>query len=304
MSRKWAAGESDSEEEVEQTPLTPGGEHRVTDSTQGESSGAGGSNEFSGMMMNIKYTATADEIRQFLESKNCRATHIEPFYRDNSFTGRARIDFEDKANFDQFLALHDTLFSDKPIITKVYEDRNTGGDRRGGRVSGGNSRYGGSSGGRGGDRDRGDRRDGGRIGVSKSISRDSRDGRDGRFGDFRKSTSRDDFPGRGPRRAPAGEKVETKQASAADPKTPDEPEAPKERPKVILKPRTLPLETIGKTDKTSDIFGGGKPHDEFQYEVSNDVIAPVTSCHGLINFLGKEEAAAQFEGGTRRRRRQ
>lgn len=44
---------------------------------------------------------------------------------------------------------------------------------------------------------------------------------------------------------------------------------PASRPKLNLKPRTLPLEEIGKTVAKPDIFGDGKPHDETVYQVRN-----------------------------------
>lgn len=250
MSRKWAATESDSEDEEHvETPLTPVNDQPIELLTVESSSGYDG--PLSGMMMNIKYSATEDDVRHFLESNNCKIRNIEFFFRDNEFTGRARIDFIDKVSFDQFLALHDKPWDGKPIITKVYEERTP-------RSTGG--RYGGSSsrgGGRGDRREgRGDRRDD--RNINKTSSRDSRDGQ--RYGDFRKSNSREDKFDSRPKRPERDAKPIAK--------IPEEPEAPKERPRVILQPRTKPLETIGKTDKTSDIFGGGKPHDEFAYEVS------------------------------------
>ena len=42
---------------------------------------------------------------------------------------------------------------------------------------------------------------------------------------------------------------------------------PEVRPKIVIQPRTLPLETIGLPVRKPDIFGGGKPHDETEYEV-------------------------------------
>lgn len=50
---------------------------------------------------------------------------------------------------------------------------------------------------------------------------------------------------------------------------PAAPAAPAVRPKLNLAPRTLPLEIIGKPEvKKAEIFGGGKAHDEAEYEVS------------------------------------
>lgn len=42
----------------------------------------------------------------------------------------------------------------------------------------------------------------------------------------------------------------------------------KERPKLNLKPRTLPIENSKLQVPKADIFGGGKPHDELEYEVT------------------------------------
>ena len=236
-SGKWAAGESDSEDEVvENVPSQDNFESNVdaTDTTN--------HSECIGLMMNINFSATRAEVSEFLNSTPCKVKGIEPVLHNNSFAGRVIVTLEDQASLNEFLKLGGATFQGKEIVTKVYESRPSykgKGDRRGGRGSGRGGR---------------DHRD--RFSLDKSASRDSRDGRYP-SGDVRKSASHD---------GPSAGRPKRNYSKEAPEQVTEEPEAPKERPKVVIAPRTLPLETIGKTDRTSEIFGGGKPHDEFQYE--------------------------------------
>jgi hypothetical protein len=80
------------------------------------------------------------------------------------------------------------------------------------------------------------------------------------------------------------------------------------RPKLNLAPRTLPIETIGKPEvKKAEIFGGGKPHDEAEYEVRGlrHMLRIINMCLFLsLSFCvcsGSEEEAQQRDpagGGT------
>mmetsp|Transcript_15726 Transcript_15726/g.34768 ORF Transcript_15726/g.34768 Transcript_15726/m.34768 type:complete len:650 (+) Transcript_15726:120-2069(+) len=100
-----------------------------------------------------------------------------------------------------------------------------------------------------------------RASVFEDRAADKRDTRQGNRPDDR--AARDEgrpMPGR--RTANAAPLEPRKQASSARVEPPS-------RPKLNLQPRSLPLETIGKTVSAKpDIFGGGKAHDEASYAVT------------------------------------
>lgn len=72
------------------------------------------------------------------------------------------------------------------------------------------------------------------------------------------------------------------------------PPEPPQRPKLIINPRTLPLDTIGKPIASllkPDIFGSGKPQDESEYVRVSSLICMLTSPQHLLNcILGKSES--------------
>jgi hypothetical protein len=164
-----------------------------------------------------------------------------------------------------------------------FDRRGERGDREGGRGFGGGGR--GPPG----------RSDGGRYsGINKSTSRDSdgptrssnrgppgEGGRGGGFQDARRSGAgggRDDnkfyekdekYHRTSPRHgAAAGEEPKKERDEGAGG---GEEETPKERKKLVLAPRTKPIgestATMEIVKPKADIFGGGRPHDDKEYEV-------------------------------------
>lgn len=262
MQRKWAAGESDSEDEVEEQeqqqpqPVAEQSEPRTISPKLDHVS----ESATDGLMMNIKYSATEGQVRQFLEGANCKIRSIEMITFEGKFAGRAVIRFEDNASLKIFIGLHGSKFNDMDIVTKVYEEL----PRKG-------SKFG---------KDK--------KSLSKSTSRDSRDYRDSKPQDARRRDDRfvekdDKYHNRRPVRPTKSNDEKDpihKTASNGD----DEGDStPKERKRVQLAPRTLPVEDIGKplAARTADIFGGGKPHDEFAYEVSSLLSALVVGADRL-----------------------
>lgn len=192
---------------------------------------------FSGFMSGIKFTVRENELDRYLRDNGCNVKSINYHSdREGRFSGNAVIDFVDEQSMRAFLALNDQTWNGIKLHTKPNsaprrEDRGGRGGRRGDR----NDR---DFGGRRGDRDRGDRGDRG----------DHRGDRGDR-GDRDRSE-------RGPADREARPHRERKEG---------EEEAPKERPKIALAPRTLPVGD-NRPDNYSSIFGGGRPHDELEYE--------------------------------------
>jgi hypothetical protein len=324
MSRKWAATESDSEEEIEpqQQPIEISASQDNNDQQKHHyhKNKDNSSHKKMGFMMNIKYGSTEADVRQFLEKENLKIKRVEMVKDKNNEFGRAVIHFADEdsnASFEKFKGLNGHTFSGMEIITKEYEER----ERKERPVSNRFDKFGGSGAGRGAGREGGDKR-GGQF-ASKSTSRDSRDNfgnsgfpRDGKPQDIRRRDDKfqekdEKFHNKGPggdRRpisssfsrstddhhhkiASSSSVVHNEEEQNNKDKEAGEGEkekdtTPKERKKVVLAPRTLPVDLIGKPlpKSTADIFGGGKPHDEFAYEVI-DYLTDSFSCMIVILMI-------------------
>lgn len=243
---------------------------------------------FIGIMMNIKYSATSEDLQEFFHNgQKIETSNIEMVYEgERGFVGRAIITFPTLESFQQFLDCNNRVsFFGNQVITKVYEIRekksfSRNGSRNNFRDGPGSS----SSKGRGGG------------GMHKSTSREFNPASDpnspyfnvdknvpgsGNGRELRRVFSKDgsvgenSANGKSPRGPPGnagrggrggGEKKDFKKKDSGD--AGDGHEIPKERPRIQLAPRTLPVETIGKLDKTAqvNIFGQGKPQDETEYE--------------------------------------
>eukprot|EP01039_Chlorochromonas_danica_P010286 gene10286-11383_t len=257
MSGKWAhrdVSDDEYEEEEEQqlptpppksispappavtTPAVPAAP--VNEPVHQDARARGSGSGLSGFVSGIKYSANEDDFGHFLASANCHVTNIR-FQTDREshrFNGKAVIQLADEESMQAFLSLDGTQYLGMSLRTKPNEQRQYGGDRD-------FTRGGGRGGGRGrsGDQGRGDYRE----------QRDSGRG-----------PQRDRRGGRGGDRAPR-EEVE-------------EEEGPKERPKINLLPRSVPVNPENRPDRTSAIFGGGRPHDEQEYEERKKTLATTT----------------------------
>lgn len=259
MSSNWAAhsdSESDDEVEVPVKPTTPTPEvapapvytkpaapRRERPKTQYK--------DHLGFVMGIKYSANRNELEDFLWENGVQTTFIDFVKQsDGKFAGKAKVEFASEESYENFLNLNGASFQGKEILTKEWESRSSGGRPEGGRGGRG-----------GGDRDRDDRRGGYPGGRGGDRDRDSN-----YRGHERREPRPDtrEFPGRRTHNA--------EEATGADKAT----EAPKERPRLVLAPRTKPVEEIGKPAvRAADIFGGGKAHDEFEYEQERKKAAAV-----------------------------
>jgi hypothetical protein len=190
---------------------------------------------------NINAAATRKDVGNFFEGKGCKISNLDvhPTQDKNS---TATLGFKDAESLSIALSLNGELFQGLQIRTKVYEARISqahGQGQQGGRGQG--------------------RGDGGRGGF-----RDSRDNRQDQRTNHREE---DRFPGRRQETGRGGRGGAGTSRERAAP-APAAPAVPTTRPKLVLAPRTLPVQNIGKVDETKpDIFGGGKPHDEILYEV-------------------------------------
>ena len=96
----------------------------------------------------------------------------------------------------------------------------------------------------------------------KTEDRPSRRGSERDNGDNRSNDNRGD---RGDNR---GERGDNRGGSGGGNRRESEQPPPAVRPKIILAARKVPVEgSEAPVSKVSDIFGGGKPHDENKYEV-------------------------------------
>ena len=185
----------------------------------------------------IPASSTKEELTAFFEGKNCKILSMDgrPSAADGRFL-ETRIGFGEVLSLENCLRANGELFRGHHLkVSQKYEPYFPQQQHQhGGRAVGG----GGRGGGRNDYKDRADRRGPGRD-DSRDRDRDFRGGRGG---------------GRGSR-----------EVSVSAPK---DPSPPATRKKIVLAPRTLPVETIGKPVVVkADIFGGGKPHDEAEYEV-------------------------------------
>jgi hypothetical protein len=263
-SKKWAEEESSDEgsidqdeEEIEVEPPKSSGAKAHTNPAPTQ--------RFIAHISNICTAATTLNVGHFLESKGCSILRLD-VHGDVGTPARSAVEFKDENSLNICLGLSgEKIMGELPIRVSLdrFDDRHHNrvphqhqrGDGRGGgnrrptndvrgdrddshRGGGGNN--GGFSGGRGGGgagRGRGGARGDGNRPQQPQQQQSNR-------GNY---LSRDDG-------APS--------AASAPAAT---------RPKLILQPRSKPLETIGKTPAelaSPDIFGGGRAHDELTYEVS------------------------------------
>lgn len=283
----WAAAEdSDSDEEVQQPVVsTPA----VTESAPVRStrpSKPAAPRECMGFMMGVRYSARLEDIEEFLRDNEVEFVRIDMINdRDGRFSGKAKVELVDDNALDRFLGLKGATFMDKDILTKEWEaERPRRDDRRDDR------RGGGRGGGRGDDRrepreprEFADRREP-REYADRREPREPREyasrpapahGGDARRFDNgdrqdRREAPRDRDFGDRDRRRPNNSSQGPRDRDDRRPRRDGDEEAaapavPAERPRVVLAPRTKPIEEIGLPAARPDIFGGGRPHDELEF---------------------------------------
>lgn len=200
-------------------------------------------------------TTTRSDIGHFFEMKGCSIRNLDFHISHDGRHCTAIIEFKDDESFQICLRANGEPYQGSSIRTKVFEVRDKArgpqGNIQGGRGAprGGDDRFAG--------RRNGPPSQDPRADVRGDARGDSRGGGVG--------------GGRGAGYGRTAERVDSSRGPAPYAKDATVvPTAPPSRPKLVLQPRTLPVEIIGKivADETKpDIFGGGRPHDELLYEV-------------------------------------
>ena len=237
MSARWADDHSSDEESIDQE------EEEIVESTNKEHPPTKVENrsshipqeqglEIVGFVSSVSSSVSREDIGLYFEQKGCNILNLAVKPADDARYVVARVIFADQESLDIFLKLDGDKFKGNAIRTgKTLESRSVSSNNqgRGGRHPADVGGYGGRRGPRG-------------------SSRDDHNG-----------SKRNDFRGRGGNTR-SGREVTVDVQTV--------PPVPVVRPKLILQPRTLPIENIGKVeDNKTDIFGGGKAHDDLQYEV-------------------------------------
>ena len=222
---------------------------------------------FIAFVSSINFTVTRNEIGAFFESKGCAISRLDLLFTDDGKSkGSAVIEFKNKESLNICLGLNGEKVKGIQIRTKVYDMRPADANRsRDVHKSGGDVR---------------------------SLARDGKTSRNDNDNEER-------FPGRrigggppgagpgairGGGRAGQGSAGDRERGSRERESAPAP--VPASRPRIVLQPRSLPLETIGKevSDATKpDIFGGGRPHDELVYEVSRFISKYILKTSAFVN---------------------
>eukprot|EP00349_Pseudokeronopsis_sp_Brazil_P008809 CAMPEP_0202969518 /NCGR_PEP_ID=MMETSP1396-20130829/15286_1 /ASSEMBLY_ACC=CAM_ASM_000872 /TAXON_ID= /ORGANISM="Pseudokeronopsis sp., Strain Brazil" /LENGTH=490 /DNA_ID=CAMNT_0049697167 /DNA_START=41 /DNA_END=1513 /DNA_ORIENTATION=- len=260
----WAAAEdSDSDEEV-QTPMPAPAQEPIThvQSRPVASSSRG----LTGFISGVLYTATQSDLEGFLRDNGLSFGRVFLNKSEGRFNGKAKIEFSDAQSLDKFVGLSGSTFMGKEVLTKEWESepprsRGNGGhrdrerDNRGSDYRHDNSRK--PQQGHGDVRKTGGGEDRPRDNHSHNRDRESRryDNASSAHDDRRRSHNQ----GNNDRRPP-------RQQSSTDADYQPSSTVPAERPRLALAPRTKPIEEIGRPAARPDIFGGGKPHDELEFQ--------------------------------------
>ena len=260
----WAAAEdSDSDEEVQQPVVSA---PAVTESAPVRStrpSKPAAPRECIGFMMGVRYSARLEDIEEFLRDNEVDFVRIDMISdREGRFSGKAKVELVDDNAFNRFLDLKGATFMDKEILTKEWEaERPRRDDRRDDRRGGG----------RGDDR-REPREPREYAPRPAPAHGDARRFDNGDRQDRREAPRDRDFGDRDRRRPNNSSQVPRDRDDRRPRRDGDEeaapaaPAAPAERRRVVLAPRTKPIEEIGQPAARPDIFGGGRPHDELEFQ--------------------------------------
>eukprot|EP01038_Epipyxis_sp_PR26KG_P005000 gene5000-6985_t len=289
--KKWSEQGSSDEEEEE-----------ITDTTSKELVAENLS--YFAQVNQVNFKATEQDVNNFFSTNGCNINHLELLLGGNGKpTGSAIIEFSDLKSLDICISLNNAVFLGRKIVTQVFsteqlrqenqrEENQRNNDYR-------QNNY--NDNGRGG-RYR-DNRGGERVRENQDY-RSNNSNRDGnqRDGNHNRNNGRRSDHNNNDRGY--GRQNQTQNSASVV----DEPPPPAVRPKIIIQPRTLPVETIGVPIKPSGIFGEGKPQDVSQYEerkkqmllekqlsASSDSVeqsAPITSRTPSIDLSSVKEPIA------------
>ena len=243
---------------------------------------------------NLAFSATTHDIGNFFHNGGCNVSEVTILMDEGGKPrGFAHVEFGDRESLiSSFEADGHELLGRKLKVNYQYM-KSKGGDR-GGRMGGGM----GGGGDRGGDRDRDNRNEGNREETERNWDRapkavlppkpdvrtarrderndrgDARDGDRGggdRGGDrsYNRGNERGNERGNDRNERGGGGGGGNRINSNRDTE-PSLPAPPAVRQKIILAPKKVAVEgeeVTAPVSKVSDIFGGGRPHDENKYEV-------------------------------------
>jgi RNA recognition motif. (a.k.a. RRM, RBD, or RNP domain) len=212
-----------------------------------------GPSPFMSTVSNLPFKASPDDIGYFFVDGGCKVCEVIIHFANERPSGSAFVYFDDEESMRHSLDANNADFGGRPI--RVTANRNK-------------PRY---------DKP-----------LSNRRPEDSRGQRD----------SRPDLP---PRRPVPDTPAETEDvwtrkrivprpAPVVEVKQPVQPpQPPPERKALDLKPRTAPIEDIGKPVASTSIFGEGKPRDETALEVSDSIHNRIIKYLVVINFFVEKE---------------
>ena len=198
------------------------------------------------------------------EDIGCKIFRLELDGRE----GIAHIEFKDEFSIIKCFSMDGKPYKDSSIkiaATRLPSDANNYNNRR----SRSDYQRGGGGGGGGGGGERNNYRNTRDTRDNRETRENNRDTRDRDYRD--RDRGEYDNNGRDARnRVPRQNDRPRQQFKPADGE-----DLPVERPKIVILPRSLPVDSIGKPVASllkPEIFGGGKPHDEAEYVSSSAVL--------------------------------
>lgn len=283
MNKKWAEDYSsdEGEQEAHEGDLVSDDEKEPAKEAAPMEDGSA-TTGFIAYVSDISFSASREDVGFYFERLGCNITKLDLLTHPNGRSlGNAVIEFEDSNSLDVCLQASGSEIFGRKIRTSLNNDAFMKHDRR----PDNRSDRGGGRGGRGGYNDRDNR--------TSREHRDYRESRDsGGRGDYRDRRSdrqqdrgQDSRGDRSQQDARFGRQTETRQQPRSNPGAPrpaDRLEAAisasaplAERPKLVLAPRTVPLESVGQPTSKSSIFGEGHANDNLAYEKKKATAAAV-----------------------------
>jgi RNA recognition motif-containing protein len=192
---------------------------------------------FTAYVSNLPFAADSNRVGDFFYQGGCEVKTVNILLNDmNKPKGTAFVEFEDLKSLERALQANGVLLDGRPlrvgVKTRVVRTENEGGTQR-----------------------QFNKDETPPIWERKNANQD-------RSSEDRRNQRRNNRGG------PAAILNMAASAASAAAESTATTEVPVQRPKIILKPRTLPTEDINKPVNTnSSIFGGGKPQDYMAYEV-------------------------------------
>ena len=208
---------------------------------------------------NLPFSATDNDVGDFFYNGGCDIKNVNIKVGDDGRPrGFATVEFADRDSLAKALTATGANFGGRQLRVDIDTKKPPRGEGRGGES----------------------RREGGGFRDRDGAGATSQDGGDEVWSRAapRREPAKVPPPAKVPKPAARRGEDGADTAGAAAPPAP-----PASRPIIKLQPRTLPVDAVGQLPgvPNQSIFGGGKPHDEKTYEVSDEGrdISHVGSCH-------------------------